>query len=95
MSAKSNVENLFREAKTGGSYARRTPVPGELVGESRVIERLGIRGIESIWSVACSCGSVQIRSASQINLALRRAYSLLCPDCVSEYQHGSAAYRMD
>ena len=94
MSAKVS-QPLYREVKTGGRHAPRVPVPGEAVGESRVVERVGLRGKDAIWSVACSCGSIQIRSSNQINHALRRGYSLLCPECVKEYQRGSAAYSMD
>lgn len=67
------------------------------MGESRVIERIGIYPGKAgtIWSVACACGSIQIRPASQINRALRKGYSLLCPECVNDYQHGSAAYARD
>lgn len=97
MSAKVSTQALYREVKTGGRYAPRIPVPGEVVGESRVIERIGVRlgSAGTIWSVACACGTIQIRSSGQINHALRRGYSLLCPDCVNEYQQGSAAYTRD
>jgi len=103
MSARVSIQPLYREVKTGGRYAPRIPVPGETVGESRVIERIGVRPGSSdnvgsagtIWSVACACGTIQIRSSGQINHALRRGYSLLCPDCVNEYQQGSAAYTRD
>ena len=104
MAAKVTTQPLYREVKTGGRYAPRIPVPGEAVGESRVIERIGLRpgragfnsrSAETIWSVACSCGSIQIRTSGQINHALRRGHSLVCPACVKEYQQGSAAYTMD
>jgi hypothetical protein len=93
--ARSLSKSVFREAKVGGRFAPRSPIPGEVVGESRVLERLGTREGAIIWSVTCSCARIQIRSSNQINRAIRRGHSLLCPDCISEYRRGSAAYVVD
>ena len=94
----SAVASHFTEVKTGGRYARRNVVLGEMVGESEVVERLGFglersRGI--LWSVKCVCGELQIRSSGQINAALRKGHSLSCPPCVKEYLRGSGAYLRD
>lgn len=84
--------NIYTEIKTGGQYLARTPVAGEMVGDCKVIEWLGLRGKHAIWSTLCSCGSVQIRTSGQINQALRRRRSLPCPKCLKEYHHGAASY---
>lgn len=88
-------KSLYSEIKTGGQYARRTPVVGEFVGDSQVIACIGIRGKDSIWSTLCSCGSMQIRTSGQINNALRNHRSLPCPQCHKEHRGGEYSYRRD
>ncbi len=87
------VPEVFREARTGGRYAVRMPVPGEAVGDARVIEIIGKREGrgDTLWSVRCGCGKLQHRTTGQINLALRRGFSLSCPECWLELIRGKSA----
>ena len=88
-------KSVYTEIKTGGRYEARVPVVGEMVGDSRIIEYLGKRGGDCIWSALCGCGKMQIRSSAQINSALRRKHSLSCPECVTEYRTGRFGYLQD
>ena len=88
-------KSVYTEIKTGGRYEARVPVVGEMVGDSRIIEYLGKRGPDRIWSTLCGCGKKQIRSSGEINSALRRKHSLSCPECVTEYRTGRFGYLQD
>lgn len=90
-----DAEPLFKETARGGQWSRRKITSGESVGESKVLHRVGIVGTNTIWEVQCPCGSVQLRPVGQINQALRRGYSILCPECVTDYRNGRAGYAVD
>ena len=76
----------FRQAKRGGRCAPRTPSPGDHVGASvvgREVEPNDKR--DRRFEITCGhCGSMQIRTSSQINFSLRRSLTVACPRCVSE-----------
>ena len=80
--------SIFRETREGGRWANRQPIPGEIVGESKVLRSTTIVEGHQIWEVLCPCGKTQLRTSGSINTALRRGGSILCPECLRELRSG-------
>jgi hypothetical protein len=77
--------DLYREIKTGGRWARRSVAVGDRVGQSIVVRDIGLVGKCRRFEITCQfCEVIQIRSAGQINAALRYERSITCPRCLSE-----------
>lgn len=79
----------FREAKTGGCFARRLPAVGDAVGRSIILRDLGTSDERPQhgrrFEITCGhCQKPQIRFASHINAILRRGSAVACPECVRE-----------
>jgi len=76
---------IYREIPTGGQWARRSVTLGERVGQSIVVRDLGIVGRCRRFEITCQfCEAIQIRSAGQINAALRYNRPITCPQCLGE-----------
>jgi hypothetical protein len=91
---------ISRQVSTGGRMARRTIAVGDRIGQSVVLRDLGTSIKHRRFEVTCHfCERVQIRSAGQINNALRCNCPLVCPDCRREERiirmHAVQDYRLE
>ncbi len=85
---------LLHETRSGGRYAARQVAIGDRIGACVVTAAAGRRGAHKLFEVTCAgCSGVQIRTASQINTAWRRAAGPTCPRCMQESVHGRIAER--
>lgn len=75
---------LFRENKTGGRFAPRTPAVGESSSGSTVLRDLGVdeKGRRQFEITCGRCQAPQTRNSGQINFAFRKGFPVTCPRCM-------------
>jgi hypothetical protein len=62
--------------------------PGDTIGDLTVVGCVGKTDQGSIWFCKCECEAPQLRSAAQLNRAIRRRTAPQCPRCLAEYRGG-------